>query len=88
MTPPRKRIIRIVLTDRERQVCKPALDPVRETLRPANLVVRVDKSAEVSPDEPRRAANEHLEAAALRMAAAELDERARRIAEANAGLAT
>ena len=86
-TPRKTRVIRVVMTDREKNALRPALDVVRKALRPEKIVLRVDVVPEPNAEgqTDRRVASEQLEAAALRAAAAELDERAERTQTGSTG---
>jgi hypothetical protein len=91
MTPPKKqpgkKTVRIVYTSREKSDPKALLKLVNEALKPEGIrVTAKEEKPEPEPEqsEEKRAAQEHLEAAALSAAAKLLDEKADKIQQTQA----
>ena len=85
MTTPRKRIVTIKLSDRDKADPKAIMDAVRDALRKKNFELRVHNAPVESGDPVRQVALEQLEAAALTVAAKLLDDRARESVEPQQG---
>ena len=85
---PRKRTVVIKLSSREKEDPKAILDAVQAALKPAGIQIRVcEKTGEANdpPEEPPRQALEQLEAKAMSLAGAVLDQKAREISQQDQG---
>jgi len=81
---PRKRIITLKLSARDKDDPKAVLEAVREALKRSGMTLRVTSCEQgEEPEVHRQIAQEQLEAAAFNLAAKHLDEKARTIAKSD-----